>query len=253
MKRFLVVLFFGVTMVFSGAAFADPEMCGCGKMGKMEGGMMEHRGMMEHGGMREHGGMMGEMMDDHHRMMQMMMTSLGLDEKQKEAIRAIKHRGMKEMIRKKADMEVAEIELKELLGKDPMDMKAVEAKMKQIEGLRTDMHMMFIKAREEVKAQLTPDQKKKMKEMMERHHMMGGMKGGMCGDAGKGMMEHSGMCGGESKCGHMEHHEGMKGGMWGDMGKGMRGGMCGGDCKCGCMKEHEGKPEGAMPMMEHKH
>jgi hypothetical protein len=51
----------------------------------------------------------------------------------------------------------------------------------------------------------------------------------------------------------MEHHEGMKGGMCGDMGKGMMGGMCGGDCKCGCMKEHEGKPEGAMPMMEHKH
>jgi len=232
MKRVLAVMFFGMVMVLSSAAFADREGCGCGMMG---GGMTEHRGMMEHHGMmggerREHGGMMGEMMEEHHHMMQMMMTTLGLDEKQKETIKGIKHRTMKEMIRKKADIKIAEIELKELMGKDPVDMKAVEAKMKQVEGLRTDMHMTFIKAREEVNGQLTAEQKKKMKEMMERHRTMGG-----------------------TGCG-MEHHMGgMKGGMCGDMGKGMMGGMCGGDCKCGHMEHHEGMEEGGTPTMEHKH
>ena len=181
MKRFLVVFFFGLTMVISGTAFAGAGMCGCDQMEKMDGGMMKHEGMMEHYGMMGH-------MEDHHQMMHMMMTSLGLDEMQKEAIEGIHHRVMREMIRKKADKEIAHMEMKELMDKDPMDMRAVEAKMKQIGDMRTDMQMTMLKAKEEGMSKLTPDQKKKMKEMMAKHH-------------GKGMK-------GDGRCGCMEHHEG---------------------------------------------
>ncbi len=63
-------------------------------------------------------------------------------------------------------MRIAHIELKDLLAKDPMDMKAVEAKVKQSEALRTEMHLSHLKAMEEVKASLTPEQKKKFREMV---------------------------------------------------------------------------------------
>jgi len=101
------------------------------------------------------------------------LKGLGLDEKQREAVKAIKNKEMKDMIKKRADKQIAKLELKEILAKDPVDMKAVEAKVKQIESIGTDMRLSHIRAMEEVKATLTPEQKKKMKEMIE----MGPMKG----------------------------------------------------------------------------
>jgi len=208
MKRFWIVFFFGLTMVISSTAFADAEMCGCGQMGKMDSGMMKHDGMMEHDGMMGH-------IHDHHQMMHMMMTSLGLDEMQKETIKGIHHHVRIEMIRKKADKEIAHMEMKELMDKDPMDMKAIEAKIKQIGDMRTNMLMTVLKAKEEVMLKLRPDQKKKMKEMMAKHH---NIMGAMGGHMGKGMK-------GDDKCGCMKHQ--------------------------GCMEHHEGRDAGANPSMEH--
>jgi Spy/CpxP family protein refolding chaperone len=70
-------------------------------------------------------------------------------------------------------MQIAQLELRELLSQDPVDMKAVEAKVKQIEGLRTDIHLALIKAKEEVKAKLTPEQRQKLMDMMGKSPMMG--------------------------------------------------------------------------------
>ncbi len=142
--------------------------CCCGMMqGGMPGcGMMQGRGTMGRGMMR---GMMG----GHHRMMQMCMQHLGLDEKQKEEISAIRVATMKDVVRKRADMQIARLELMELLSKDQVDMQAVEAKVKQIEGLRADIHIALIKSKEEIKSKLTPEQRKKMMDMMGGHSMMG--------------------------------------------------------------------------------
>jgi Spy/CpxP family protein refolding chaperone len=101
------------------------------------------------------------------------LMDLGLDEKQKAEVKEIKSRVMKEMIKKRADEHVARIELKDLLDKDPVNMKAVEAKLKQIETINTEMHLSLIKAREEVKSKLTPEQRKKFKEMLEMETDMG--------------------------------------------------------------------------------
>lgn len=195
MKRVMVVLFLGFLFVVFGWNTSYAQMCGCmGKMGEgMHGDMpmmggMEHQGMGMMEGMKHEGmGMMGE---DHPMWKHLM--GLGLDEKQKEAIKEIRGRLMKDTIRKKADKQIAQIEMKDLLDKDPVDMKAVEAKLKQREAIETDIHLSHIKAMEEVKAKLTPEQRKKMKEMIGMG-MMGGM--GMmqgCGMMG-GMMEHGGM------------------------------------------------------------
>ena len=104
------------------------------------------------------------------------LESLNLTEKQKDAVREIKNRVMKETIRKRADLEIAGVELRELLHKDSVDMSAVEAKLKKAEALRTDLRLSHIKAREEIKALLTPEQRNKFKEEMKAAFMVGGKK-----------------------------------------------------------------------------
>ncbi len=148
-----------------------------------------------------HGMEMGKGMCDEHMMMEKM-AALGLDDKQKEEVKAVHSRLKKEMIRKKADVEVAKIELRELLSKDTVDLQAAEAKVKQIESLQSDMKMMHIKTHEEVKAKLTPEQRKKFSAM---HDGMGcmdcGMDGGMGMKGGKGMKGMKGKC---DKCAKMQ-------------------------------------------------
>jgi Spy/CpxP family protein refolding chaperone len=83
---------------------------------------------------------------------------------------------MKETIRRTADMRIVQIELKDLLSQDPVDMKAVEeAKVKQLEMMKTEMHLSHIKAMEDCKTKLTPEQRKKLREMIEAGPMMEGM------------------------------------------------------------------------------
>ncbi len=114
-------------------------------------------------------GMDGQMMGTEH------LKSLSLDEQQKTLIGEIKSRMMKETIRRTADMRIVQIELKDLLSQDPVDMKAVEAKVKQLEMMRTEMHLSHIKAIEDIRTKLTPEQRKKLREMIEAGTMMGGM------------------------------------------------------------------------------
>jgi len=162
-------------------------------------GMMGQGSEMGHGFMGRGMGMMG---GEQHLLKKLM--SLGLDEQQKGTIKTIVRTTQKETIKKRADLAIARLELKDLLDKDPVDMTAVEAKLKQIASLKTDMQLSHIKTLEAVKAKLTPDQKKKFEEMKEQ---------GMMGR--RGMMMRKG-------CGMMN---GMKGMMKGGMMGGMKGGM----------------------------
>ena len=223
MKRVRVAFLLVFLLVIFSAGSSYAQMCGCmGKMGEEMHGDMPMRGEMRHHGMEGMGGMMGE---DHP--MWKHLVGLGLDEKQREAVKSIKSKEMKDMIKKRADKQIAKVELKEILGKDPVDMKAVEAKVKQIEAIGTDMRLSHIRTMEEVKALLTPEQKKKMKEMIEMGPMVGGM--GMM--HGCGMMQRGGM--------GMMQGCGMMGGMM------QRGGMG--------MTPSAEKQEGKQPPMEHTH
>ena len=159
-------------------------------MGPGEGGMMQDcrmgggAGMMMHdmhgrmgmmgGMMAGHMGMMPEdLMEARHHIMGMMM-GLGLDEKQKGAIQKIIDTTVKEMIKKRSDLLIAKIDLEGILHQEPVDLNTAEAHMKKIEAMKTDMFMTHLKAFEEVKSMLSPEQKGKLKEMMQMH-MMGGM------------------------------------------------------------------------------
>jgi len=82
-------------------------------------------------------------------------------------------------------MRIAQIELKDLLSQDPVDMKAVEARVKQLGEMKAEMQLSHIKAMEECKTKITPEQRKKLREMIEAEPMMGGI--GMKHDQKRGM------------------------------------------------------------------
>lgn len=166
MKKFAAI--FAAVSILTFAALAYGDMGGRG----MGAGMMCGCGMD------------GMMMDAEHHMSKII-KDLNLDDQQKAFMREIKSRMMKETIRRKADMHIAQIELKDLLMQDTVDMKAVEAKVKQLEAMKTEMQLSHIKAMEECKAKLTPEQRKKFREMMEAEPMMEGM--GMKHDHERGM------------------------------------------------------------------
>ena len=129
-------------------------------------------------------GMGGQMMEHH---MSKHLMGLDLDEQQKTLIGEIKSRMMKDNIRRTADMRIVQIELRDLLRQDPVDMKAVDAKLKQLEMMRTEMRLSHIKAMEDIKTKLTPEQRTKFREMLEAGPMMEGM--GMMHEHRRGMKE----------------------------------------------------------------
>lgn len=169
----------------------------CGCCGKMGEHMMGKHMMGEHmGGMRGMGHMEMVMPEDimeaRHHVMRMMMD-LGLNKKEKEATVQIIDGTAKDLIKKGADLLIAKIELENILHKDPVDMNAAGSKLKQIEAIKTDMFLAHLKAFEEIKSMLTPEQKKELKEMMEGGMGMGkgcncGMMEGKKAHHGKGKM-----------------------------------------------------------------
>ena len=173
MKKKVIWVLMGLLLVgfTAGFSYAEKGPAVMGEKCRHEEGMshMDHRGM--------------GMMRAEHRISRAL-ADLGLDENQKEAIREIRTRAKKDAIRKMADVRIAGIELMEILGKDPVDMGAVEAKLKQIESLKTDLHMSRIRTFEEIKTKLTPEQRQKFKTNLTRRS---GRHGGWSHE-GKGMM-----------------------------------------------------------------
>jgi Spy/CpxP family protein refolding chaperone len=146
------VVFFIFVSHYSYAASPAPPCAAGGWDFPAQGMPMMHRGMDMMDGIPGMGPFMGKRLMD-----------LGLDEKQKEAIKDINSRMVKSTIRKRADLEIARIELRDILDKDIVDLNVVEPQLKKIESLITDIHLMHIKAAEEIKAKLTPEQRKKFK------------------------------------------------------------------------------------------
>ena len=165
MKRVVVALLMGLLVMglTSGYSYAAGKGCGDVKGEKV----MHGEGVPLMGPMGYRG--MGMMRAD--RRIWMALSDLGLDEKQKETIKDLRTAARKDAIRKVADIKVARIELREILDKDPVDMGAVEAKLKQMESLKTDLHMSHIKTIEGIKATLTPEQRQKFKTNLRRHFM----------------------------------------------------------------------------------
>jgi hypothetical protein len=121
-------------------------------------------------GMRGEGLGPDALMPDEHRLWGRLME-LSLDEKQTKKMQRISNNLMKGMIRNRTDEQLVRIDLMGLLAKDPVDIKAVETKLRRIEAIKTESELSFIRAIEEVKSQLSPAQKKLFRERPNRGPM----------------------------------------------------------------------------------
>ena len=85
-------------------------------------------------------------------------------------------------IKTEADIQIAEREVKALTDEEKSDLGAIEAKLKQSEDLQVGLRMAAIKARRDVMAVLTPEQRAKEKsehnKVMEQHKGSGMHHGG---------------------------------------------------------------------------
>lgn len=196
-KKMLLMLFMVALLLVSSSAFGQTcqkmqmmggeagdvkvikAMTGCrmqsGMMGccGMGGGMHQCSGMCA--GMKEMGGgMMGEKEQCCKRdFFLCCKEGLELTDEQVASLKAIKMDFMKGEIQKETDLKLAELELKELMSADKLDMPAVEKKIKAIHGMKADKKIAHLQAFEKAKGVLTPEQMQKYGE----HHkkMMKGM------------------------------------------------------------------------------
>ncbi|WP_168062540.1 Spy/CpxP family protein refolding chaperone [Candidatus Manganitrophus noduliformans] len=155
------------------AAFAQME--GGGREGMMGGGMMGGGMPMMQKMMGMHsmdGGMM-EMM----KMMQAM-SRLDLTPDQKKKIESLKLKHQKEAIPLFSKIEMANVEIKELILADPVDLEKVKAKVKEKHAAMADLEASHLALAQQMKGVLTPEQRQKMESMiMELGPMMGGPSG----------------------------------------------------------------------------
>lgn len=166
MKRRLIISLFAAAIISTGAyrSFAEmPEWMDKTRCGMPGDDMPMMREIRRPGPVMMEGMMLSEHFAWDHLM------ELSLDEKQKKEIEVIRSKLLKDTVRKTADIHIARIEIKEILDKDPIDMKAAEVKLRQIESLMTDMRLTEIKALQEANAKLTPKQIKSFKEIPQRH------------------------------------------------------------------------------------
>jgi Spy/CpxP family protein refolding chaperone len=144
--------------------------------------------MQGRGGMGSMGGPMGRMMGDpaerplitimlHHR------TELGLSADQVSRLETLRSDFTREAIRRDADIRVAELDLTSLLEQDPADLSKVEAKVREAAQLRADLRIARLRAIEQGKALLTPEQRTRLQTMLSggMHHGPGGAPGGAPG------------------------------------------------------------------------
>ena len=104
---------------------------------------------------------------------------LALTSDQERSLRELRANFEKEAIKRTSEIDVAELELKELLEQEKVDLIKVEAWTKKVALLRADLRLARIKTIEAGKALLTPEQQRKLERLGHDARM---------GEPGKGMM-----------------------------------------------------------------
>lgn len=158
------------------SAAPAPAHQGSGEMGMM-GGRMMGGGMM--------GGMGGDREPGHEgpllSFMLNMKDQLGLSLQQVQTLRDLRVAFEKEAIQRGAEIRVAEVELREALAQERVDLARAETLIRKIAGLRAELRLARVRTLEKGKGVLTPEQLEKFREA---GHQMA--RGGMGGPGGMG-------------------------------------------------------------------
>jgi Spy/CpxP family protein refolding chaperone len=173
-QRTGAIVTLGVASVFAltvGISTTWANEPGYGGHGKMGGG---HSSMGGYGASMKHSGT-GHLI----RHLLQREQEIGLTAEQVAKLKEMQLNLDKTRIRTEADIQVAEREVKALTENEKSDLAAVEAKVKQSHDLQVGLRMVSIKAKRDVLAVLTPEQRAKEKtehaKVMQQH-----------GEAGKG-------------------------------------------------------------------
>lgn len=106
---------------------------------------------------------------------------IGLSAEQVTKLKEMQLNMDKTRIKMEADIQVTERELKALIEDEKSDLGAIEAKLKQSQDTQVGLRLASIKARREVLAQLTPEQRTKQQaehdKAMQQHKSMGSERG----------------------------------------------------------------------------
>ena len=167
-----LALMLGLAAPVAAVAAEPPDMSPAANEGAGAGG---HRPGMQGG--RHHGGWQRNMEHSqrgrshgHRRpsfigMLLRNQQQLGLTAQQVDSLRKMGMDARRAEIRRSADRQVAQVDLMSLRFTDPVDMGKVEAKVREIEKLKGDGTIARFRTAEAAKAQLTPEQKEKLKGM----------------------------------------------------------------------------------------
>ena len=90
---------------------------------------------------------------------------LGLTPQQVDSLRKLGLDTRRAEIRRSADRQIAQLDLMSLRWSDPVDMGKVEAKVREIEKLRGDGRIAAFRTADAAKAQLTAEQREKLKSL----------------------------------------------------------------------------------------
>jgi Spy/CpxP family protein refolding chaperone len=101
------------------------------------------------------------------------MAELNLSQDQKDRIAAVHDKTARAMIRSRADLQTARLDMRELLRSDNPDERAIDAQIDKIAAIRADMAKARMGARLEVRSILTPEQRSKLREPRPRGAMRG--------------------------------------------------------------------------------
>jgi len=99
------------------------------------------------------------------RMVLMNRQELGLTTQQVDSLRNLGMDSWRAAIRRHGDLQIAKLDLMSLRWSDPVDMGKIEAKVREIEKLKGDGSIARIRTAEAAKAQLTAEQKEKLKSL----------------------------------------------------------------------------------------
>jgi hypothetical protein len=98
---------------------------------------------------------------------------LGLTADQVKQLEQLRSDFAKESIRSEANLRIAEMDLTSLLEVQPIDMTKAEAKIREIERIRSDIRIARIRSIEKGKAQLSAEQRRKFQELQADQNFAG--------------------------------------------------------------------------------
>ncbi len=119
---------------------------------------MQRAGQIRGFTLRSNCDLFGEQVLDH-------AEELGITDDQAEQIRAAQRTGRRDGIERRADTEVAEIDLEALYEVDELDLAAVRAKLEELAMLQVDSQMAGLSLRRQVRQILTPTQLEEWSDM----------------------------------------------------------------------------------------